>query len=53
MKRALALGRSAIIGAALAAAALFGAAQLGAEEKEAPVARDYSLVRAAPSPRTQ
>ena len=32
---------------------LFGASQLTAAEKEKPVVRDYSLVRAAASPRTQ
>ena len=32
---------------------MFGVSQLGAAEKEAPVVRDYSLVRAAPAPRTQ
>src|SRR5688572_5844197 len=47
------LGRKALIGAALVAAALFGSSQLGASEKEKPVVRDYSLVRAAPAPRTQ
>ena len=39
--------------AALAASALIGAAQLGAAEKVKAVVRDYSLVRAAPAPRTQ
>jgi hypothetical protein len=39
--------------AALAAATLFGASQLSASEAEKPVARDYSLVRAAAAPRTQ
>ena len=38
---------------ALIAVALFGSSRLGASEKEKPVVRDYSLVRAAPSPRTQ
>ena len=47
------LGRTAIVAAALGLAALLGAAQLGASEKESPVVRDYSLVRAAPAPRTQ
>jgi hypothetical protein len=47
------LGRTAIAAAALALAALLGVSQLGASEKEAPVVRDYSLVRAAPAPRTQ
>ena len=48
-----ALGRAAAIGAALAAAATLGLSGLGASEKEPAVARDYSLVRAAPAPRTQ
>ena len=39
--------------AAVIAAALFGSSRLGASEKEKPVVRDYSLVRAAPAPRTQ
>jgi hypothetical protein len=47
------LGRKALLGAALLAAAVFGTSQLGASEKEKPVVRDYSLVRAAPAPRTQ
>ncbi|HEV2867137.1 MAG TPA: hypothetical protein VGX37_11555 [Allosphingosinicella sp.] len=51
--RALELGKRAIVGAALAAAALLGTSQLGASEGEKAVVRDYSLVRAAPAPRTQ
>src|SRR6186713_727812 len=47
------LGRMAIVATALSLAALIGVSQLGASEKEAPVVRDYSLVRAAPAPRTQ
>ena len=47
------LGRTALLGAALVAAALFGSSRIGAAEKEKPVVRDYSLVRAAPAPRTQ
>ncbi|MEA3045996.1 MAG: hypothetical protein QOJ53_328 [Sphingomonadales bacterium] len=46
-------GRAALVGAALVAAGVFGAARLGASEKEPAVVRDYSLVRAAPAPRTQ
>src|SRR5688572_22830525 len=45
--------KRALIGAALAAATLVGSSQLGAAEKEAAIVRDYSLVRAAPAPRTQ
>ncbi|HST35806.1 MAG TPA: hypothetical protein VLK25_04160, partial [Allosphingosinicella sp.] len=45
--------RLSLIAAALTAAAGVGVSQLGASEKEAPVVRDYSLVRAAPAPRTQ
>jgi hypothetical protein len=41
------------LGAALAVATIIGAGQLSAAEKEKPVARDYSLVRAAAAPRTQ
>jgi hypothetical protein len=47
------LAKFTLIGAALAASAMFGATQLGAAAKEKPVVRDYSLVRAAPAPRTQ
>jgi hypothetical protein len=39
--------------AAVSSAALLGGSQLLAAEKEKPVARDYSLVRAAAAPRTQ
>ena len=46
-------GRLAIMGAAILAASLFGASRLGASEGEKAVVRDYSLVRAAPAPRTQ
>ena len=42
-----------LIAAALAASAMLGTSQLTASEKESPVVRDYSLVRAAPAPRTQ
>ena len=47
------LAKQMLVGAALTASALFGTSQLGAAEKEKPVVRDYSLVRAAPAPRTQ
>ncbi len=47
------LARKVLIGAAAAASALIGTSQLVASEKEAAVVRDYSLVRAAPAPRTQ
>ncbi len=47
------LARLSLIAAALVAAAGIGASQLGAAEKEKPAVRDYSLVRAAPAPRTQ
>ena len=47
------LAKKVLIGAALTASAVFGTSQLGAAEKEKPVVRDYSLVRAAPAPRTQ
>ena len=47
------LGRIAIVAAAAIASAVIGTAQVGASEKERPVVRDYSLVRAAPAPRTQ
>ena len=47
------MARKLLIGAALAASAMVGGSQLGAAEKEAAVVRDYSLVRAAPAPRTQ
>lgn len=53
MVRPADLGRLAIAAAALLAAALVGVSGLGASEGEAPVVRDYSLVRAAPAPRTQ
>ena len=46
------LARLSLIAAALTAAAAIGVSVRGAE-KEAPVVRDYSLVRAAPAPRTQ
>ena len=42
-----------MIAAALAVSAMLGTSQLTASEKESPVTRDYSLVRAAPAPRTQ
>ena len=45
--------RKLMIGAALAASALVGTSRLGASEGEEAVVRDYSLVRAAPAPRTQ
>src|SRR5688572_10891172 len=45
--------RKVLLGAAIAGSALIGTSQLGAAEKEAAVVRDYSLVRAAPAPRTQ
>ncbi|HEY0325617.1 MAG TPA: hypothetical protein VGC46_06510, partial [Allosphingosinicella sp.] len=47
------LGRVAITAAAVVASAVFGTTYVGAAEKEKPVVRDYSLVRAAPAPRTQ
>ncbi|WP_129791378.1 LVIVD repeat-containing protein [Sphingosinicella sp. CPCC 101087] len=47
------LGRKGLIGAAIAVSALIGASSLGAAEKEKAYVRDYSLVRAAPAPRTQ
>src|SRR5690349_24384214 len=46
------LARLSLIAAALTAAAGIGVSGW-ASEKEAPVVRDYSLVRAAPAPRTQ
>src|SRR6478672_9695869 len=46
-------GRMALVGAFLLAVALVGGAQLRATELEKAVARDYTLVRAAPAPRTQ
>ena len=46
-------GRVAILGAAVLAATLFGASKITASEGEKAVVRDYSLVRAAPAPRTQ
>jgi LVIVD repeat len=45
--------RLSLIVAALTAAAAIGVSDLGAAKKEKPVVRDYSLVRAAPAPRTQ
>src|SRR5688572_29841156 len=45
--------RKLLVGAAIAGSALIGTSQLGAAEKEKAVVRDYSLVRAAPAPRTQ
>ena len=42
-----------LLAAVIGVSALFGAGQVIAAEKEAPVARDYSLVRAAAAPRTQ
>jgi hypothetical protein len=47
------LSKKVLAGAALAASVLFGAGQLTAAEKETPIERDYSLVRAAAAPRTQ
>jgi hypothetical protein len=47
------LGRIALAAAAAAACVSFGASRLSAAEKEPAVVRDYSLVRAAPAPRTQ
>ncbi len=47
------LAKRALLGMALAASALLGTSQLGASEGEKAVVRDYSLVRAAPAPRTQ
>ena len=47
------LAKRTLFGAVLAATAMLGTSQLGASEKEAPIARDYSLVRASPAPRTQ
>ncbi len=47
------LAKRTLIATALAASAMLGTSQLTASEKEAPVTRDYSLVRAAPAPRTQ
>ena len=47
------LGRWMIVVAALVAATMFGASRVGASEGEKAVVRDYSLVRAAPAPRTQ
>lgn len=45
--------RTLAIAAALVGSALVGTTQLGASEKVKAVTRDYSLVRAAPAPRTQ
>ncbi|MGQ0659482.1 hypothetical protein [Sphingosinicella sp.] len=42
-----------LIVAAIVGSAMLGTSQLGAAEKEKPIVRDYSLVRAAPAPRTQ
>jgi hypothetical protein len=53
MMRFADLGRVAMVGAALLAAGISGVSQLGASEVEKAVVRDYSLVRAAPAPRTQ
>src|SRR6218665_707858 len=47
------LGRLAMMGAAALTVAVLGATQIGASEGEKAVVRDYSLVRAAPAPRTQ
>jgi hypothetical protein len=47
------LGRIALAAAAVFASAVFGVSHVVASEPEHPVARDYSLVRAAPAPRTQ
>jgi hypothetical protein len=47
------IGKALLMAAALLAAASLGTSQLQASEKEKAVARDYSLVRAAPAPRTQ
>ncbi|MGE0178410.1 MAG: hypothetical protein AB7O91_01155 [Sphingomonas sp.] len=49
----LTLAKRTIVASALALTAFVGTSQLGAAEKEKPVARDYGLVRAAPAPRTQ
>jgi hypothetical protein len=46
-------GKAVLATAALATAAIFGSVQLGAAPQEKAVARDYSMVRAAPAPRTQ
>ncbi|GAA4812844.1 hypothetical protein GCM10023232_05220 [Sphingosinicella ginsenosidimutans] len=45
--------RRILIATAILLSAAIGTSQLGANEGEKPVARDYSLVRAAPAPRTQ
>jgi len=47
------MGRIAVAAAALVVSAMFGVSQIDAAPKEKPVARDYSLVRAAPAPRSQ
>src|SRR5688572_17451619 len=47
------LARKGLLGAAITLAALVGVSGLGAAEKEKAYVRDYSLVRAAPAPRTQ
>jgi len=47
------LARAVLVAAGLLAAAGIGASQLEASEKEKAVARDYSLVRFGPAPRTQ
>ena len=41
-----------LLAAVIGVSALFGAGQVSAAEKDAPVARDYSLVRAAAAART-
>src|SRR4051794_12154113 len=46
-------GRTALVAALLIAVAIVGGASLRASELEKAVARDYTLVRAAPAPRTQ
>ena len=46
-------GRLAIVAAALLAASMFGASRSAPPKARKPVVRDYSLVRAAPAPRTQ
>jgi len=47
------IAKRTLVVAALTLTAFVGTSQLGAAEKEKPVARDYSLVRAQPAPRTQ
>src|SRR4051794_29391180 len=51
--RLILTGRAALIGALLLALAMIGGAGLHANRLEKAVARDYTLVRAAPAPRTQ